>query len=302
MPLVSMAEMLVDARRHGHAVCYCESWNLESFQAVIEAAEELHSPVIVGFNGGFLMHRGRSKPEDLSYYAGMGLALRHATVPTVFLLNETEDLGQIEQAIYLGFNAVMVESRQLSLHEYRDLVKRVVAIARSRNVTVEGQVGCLPDGWAGTTHCGQITDPEMARSFVEETGVDALAVSIGNVHILTRGKAPVDMVALQRIQAVVSVPLVIHGGTGFPAECAREVIDLGVAKFNFGTVLKQAYLTAIREKLNAYQEPMNPHLFAGMGGSQDILRAGREAVKWKVKELIHAYGFAGKGRQVPKPR
>src|SRR5687767_6057528 len=81
MPLVAMNEILADASRGGYAVCYCESWNLESLQAVVEGAEELKAPVIAGFNGGFLMHPSRSKPEDLAFYAGMASTLRNASVP-----------------------------------------------------------------------------------------------------------------------------------------------------------------------------------------------------------------------------
>jgi ketose-bisphosphate aldolase len=297
MPLVSMIQLLADARRGGYAVCYCESWNLESLQAVVEAAEEVQSPIIAGFNGGFLMHPARCRPENLAYYAGMGLAVRQSAVPVALLLNETDGLSQIEQAIDLGFNAVMVESARLGVDEYRQLVKKVVAMAHARNVSVEAQIGHLPDGWDGPRGNGQITDPDLARAFVEETGIDALSVSIGNVHVLTRGKACVNMGALRSIQARVKLPLVVHGGTGFPPEYAGKVIELGVAKFNFGTVLKQAYLDAIRKKLADYEEPMNPHIFLGMGGEQDILVAGREAVKGKIKELIRRYGFAGRVRK-----
>jgi fructose/tagatose bisphosphate aldolase len=128
---------------------------------------------------------------------------------------------------------------------------------------------------------------------VAETGIDALGVSIGNVHIMTKGRASVDLTALHRIREATEIPLVIHGGTGFPPEQAREAISLGVAKFNFGTTLKQVYLAAVREKLAQYAEPMNPHPFLGMGGEKDIMVAGREAVKQRVKELIETYGFAG---------
>jgi fructose-bisphosphate aldolase, class II len=294
MPLVPMVELLADARRRGYAVCYCESWNLESFQAVIEAAEELGSPIIVGFNGGFLMHASRRRPENLAFYAGMGVPLRECQVPVSLILNESESLSQIARGLELGFNAVMVESHHLGSGEYRELVKQVVAVARSRNAFVEGQIGVLPNGWEGPNGSGVITDPSLARAFVEETGVDALSVSIGNVHILTQGKAPIDIEALKQLRAAVKVPLVLHGGTGFPAERAAEVIALGVAKFNFGTALKQAYLAAVREAIKAYHEPMNPHVFLGMGGAEDVMVAGREAVKLKVKELIQNYGFAGK--------
>ena len=289
-----MIELLADARRGRYAVCYCESWNLESLQAVVEAAEEEQAPIIVGFNGGFLIHPARSRRENLAYYAALGLALRQSTAPMAFLLNETDDLSQIEQGIDLGFNAVMVESAHLQLDEYRRLVKKVVAIAHARSASVEAQVGQLSDSLH--SH-GQMTDPVAARAFVEETGIDALSVSIGNVHVLTKGKASIDTAALRKICAAVKIPLVLHGGSGLPPECAEEVIDLGVAKFNFGTVLKQAYLAAVRKKLANYKEPMNPHLFLGMGGQEDILIAGREAVKLKVKEIIRMYGFAGKPRK-----
>ncbi len=294
MPFVPMDRLLADARRGGYAVCYCESWNLESLQAVVEGAEELQSPVIVGFNGGFLMHPSRSKPEDLSFYTGMALAVRKARVPVSLILNESDDFSQIAAGIELGFNAVMVESHHLGFDEYKTLVKRVVALGEPKRVFVEGQIGELPDGCDGPNGSGIITDPLLAKSFVEETGIDALSVSIGNVHVMTRGKAAIDLEALRRIREVVQVPLVVHGGTGFPSQSAADVIGLGVTKFNFGTTLKQAYLAAVRDKLAAYHEPMNPHPFLGMGGPEDIMVAGREAVKAKVKELIQQYGFAGK--------
>src|SRR4029077_15640547 len=156
-------------------------------------------PIIVGFNGGFLMHESRSKPENLAFYAGLGRAIAESTVPVSFLLTESDDFDQIQRAIELGFNAVMVESHYLSYEDYLKLVKKVVALAHARDVFVEGQIGELPNGWDGSHEEGILTEPRLARSFVEETGVDALSVSIGNVHILTKGKSPVHIDALQRI-------------------------------------------------------------------------------------------------------
>ncbi len=289
MPLVPMAQLLTEARAGGYAVCYCEAWNLESLQAVVEGAEEARLPVVAGFNGGFLAHPGRAKPENLAYYAAIGLALREAAVPVAFLLNETDDLRQIERGIDLGFNAVMVDGEHMEADEYRQLVSRVVRMAHARSVWVEAQVGRLAHGSDQSSHGAEATDPVVAERFVEETGADALSVSIGNVHVLTHGKASIDLEGLQKIHAKVRIPLVLHGGTGFPAELAREAIVLGVAKFNFGTVLKQVYLRTLAENLAAYREPMNPHPFAGMGGEQDALAAAREAVKLKVKELLEKY-------------
>ena len=294
MPIVTMTQLLADARKGGYIVCYCESWNLESLQAVLEAAEESRSPIIAGFNGGFLLQSLRAHPENLALYAGMGLARRDISVPVAFLLNETDDFEQIKRGIDLGFNAVMVESETLSLDEYRQLVKAVVRVAHLKHVSVEAQIGQLRDARLGAGSRAEITDPRLARMFVEETGVDALGVSIGNVHVMTEGKATIDLEALRGIAAEVKVPLVLHGGSGFPPELVREVAALGVAKINFGTVLKQAYLASTAKAMNRYKESRNPHAFLGMGGEQDILVAAREGVKAKVKELLRWYGSAGK--------
>lgn len=294
MPLVSMVELLAAARRGGYAICYCESWSLESFQAVVESAEELRSPIIVGFNGGFLMHPSRPKPENLAFYAGLAFALHKAAVPAAFILNETDSLEQIEQGIEMGFNAVMVDGDRLNFDAYRQLVKQVVRMAHPRNVSVEAQIGRLPVGGLATDPNAQVTDPSLAQRFVEDTGIDALSVSVGNIHVLTKGKAEIDLEALRRISDVVKVPLVLHGGTGVPPEMAKEMIALGIAKVNIGTGLKQAYLAAVREKLAPYRESMPPHPFLGMGGPEDILAAARDAVRNKVKGLLRAYGSADK--------
>ena len=277
MPLISMKVMLENARRDGYAACYCESWNLESLQAVVEAAEAEKSPIIAGFNGGFLLRSGQTTLEQLGYYASLRAALRRARIPVTFLLNESDSLAQIEQGIELGFDAVMPENEDLPKAEYLRLVKQVVEKAHAKGVTVEAQVGHLADASGGTE--AEPTDPEAAREFVSATHIDALGVAVGNVHILTSGKRGLDLEGLEKIQAAVEIPLVLHGGTGIPLELAPRCVELGVAKVNFGTGLKQAYLAAIREKLAKYKEPMSPHPFLGMGGENDLLVAGREAVK-----------------------
>ena len=292
MPLTSMKEMLDDARKGRYAVCYCESWNLESLQAVVEAAEAEKSPIIAGFNGGFLLRSGQTTLEQLGYYASLRAALARAKVPVTFLLNESDSLTQIEHGIDLGFDAVMPENEELPKEQYLRLVKQVVEKAHAKGVSVEAQVGHLADASGGTV--AEPTEPEAARAFVNATQIDALGVAVGNVHILTSGKKSLDLAVLARIQAAVEIPLVLHGGTGIPLELAPLCVQLGVAKVNFGTGLKQAYLAAIRETLTKYKEPMSPHPFLGMGGENDIMVAGREAVKAEVVKLLRAFGSSGK--------
>ena len=297
MPLESMAGLLLDARRRNYAVCYCEAWNIESFEGALEAAEETDSPIIAGFNGGFLMHPQRAKPENLALYASLGQALSAVSVPVAFLLNETDDLAQIRYGIELGFNSVMVEGDHLSAAEYQRVVKDTVQIGHSRGVSVEAQVGRLPYRGDRGELQGEMTDPAVAKRFVQETEVDALGISIGNVHVLTKGRASIDFESLARIHDLIEIPLVIHGGTGFPLQLAAEAMRFGVAKFNFGTVLKQAYLQAIDKGLKNYSAGSDPHPFLGMGGKKDIMIAGKEAVKKKVKELLAATGSAGKAER-----
>ena len=294
MPLASLSDLLAAAQREGYAVPYTESWNLESLQAVLDAAEESRSPIIAGFNGGFLRHSTRKRPENLAYYGCFRQALASAKIPVAFLLNESDDLGQIRAAIELGFNAVMPENEGLEVEEYRALVKSVVRIAKPRGVWVEAQIGLLPAGQINHNGSGTLTDPDLAAEFVEDTGIDALAISIGNVHILTEGKATVDLEAVRRIREKVSVPLVVHGGTSLTADSLRQLVTLGVAKVNFGTVLKQAYLGALATSLAKYHVPLSPHEFLGKGGPEDIMVAGREAVKCEVLRLIDVCGAKGR--------
>ena len=292
MPLATMNELLVNAQRGKYIVCYCESWNLESFQAVLEAAQSSASPVITGFNGGFLMHRDREKQENLAHYAGLKMALKEAGIPAAFLLNESDDFSQLMRAIELGFTALMVENEHLPIEDYLPLVKRVVRHAHQAGVSVEAAVGRLADG-AGHVKA-ESTHAMMARRFVEETGVDALGVAVGNIHILTQGTTSIDLDALELIHRQVAVPLVLHGGTGIQLQDVRSYVDRGVAKINFGTVLKQAYLAAVRKALTSYREPMDPHPFLGIGGAQDVLVAGRKAVREKVEGLMLQCGSNGK--------
>ncbi|MDE3179995.1 MAG: class II fructose-bisphosphate aldolase, partial [Acidobacteriota bacterium] len=247
-----------------------------------------------------LCHSGRQRAENLAHYATLGHALWQSSAPAVFLLNETDDFAQVELAIGLGFNAVMVDNERLEIGPYRRLVNRVVRLGHDAGVSVEAAVGRLAcPHWDGNVG---LTDPEVARRFAQETGIDALGVAVGNIHILTSGKATIQLDSLARIHEAVDLPLVLHGGTGIPLKLAPQFPRLGVRKINFGTILKQAYLKAIQKKLAYYHEPMNPHPFIGMGGPKDALVAGREAVKQKVVELLRASGSAGKARRFPHPK
>jgi fructose/tagatose bisphosphate aldolase len=187
----------------------------------------------------------------------------------------------------------MPANPDLPLNQYTAWVASVVRLAHERGVGVEAEVGQFPNGTSGGSDGGRgLTDPETAERFVQATGVDLLAISVGNVHVMIQGEQGLDLDRLDAIRHRVPVPLVLHGGSGIAAAALEAAIGLGVAKVNYGTYLKQRYLRAVRDALAA-DEP-NPHDLLGMGGRADVMVAGRLAVRDAVLERIGRLGCCGK--------
>jgi ketose-bisphosphate aldolase len=294
MPLEDARKMTAQAVRGGYAVGYFESWNLESLQGVVDAAEATRSPVVIGFNGDFLTRPDRLAGERLAWYAALGrAAAATASVPCALIFNECPRDAAVRDAIELGFNLVMPADPDAAVEESVARVAALTRLAHERGAAVEAELGELPCGvHGGASHGGTATDPEAAAAFVAATGVDLLAVSVGNVHIKVDGTEGLDLDRLEAIARVVPVPLVLHGGTGIDREALRAAIGLGVAKVNYGTYLKQRYLAAVRAAV-ARDEP-DPHRLLGIGGPDDVLGAGRRAVRDAVLERIDWLGCCGR--------
>lgn len=193
-----------------------------------------------------------------------------------------------------GFNTVMLDSCHLPYKENVDITRKVVNLARPHGVEVQGELGCLPN--FGEEAAGTLTDPEIAVQFVSETGIDFLAVSIGNVHLQTEGTCCIDRERLRRIHEMVGVPLVIHGGSGFPQETVSEVIKTGVSLFHFGTLMKKVFL---EETIKTSQRlkgvaKLDYQALTGSRKETDVLMHAKLAVKNIVKEYIRLYGSTGK--------
>jgi ketose-bisphosphate aldolase len=293
MPLEAIGPMLRRAVEGGYAIGYFESWNLESLQGVVDAAEETRSPIILGFNGDFLSRSTRLAPERLTWYAAVGrAAAESASVPCGLIFNECPRDEWVRGAIDAGFNLVMPADPDATPEDYTRRVGELTLLAHSRGVAVEAELGELPHGaGAGSPHGGHATDPAAAANFVAATGVDLLAVSVGNVHILTEGERGLDLERLAEIRRHVAIPLVLHGGTGIAADALRQAIVLGVAKVNYGTYLKQRYIEAVRAALRCGAP--DPHHLLGIGGPEDVLVAGRRAVRDAVLERIDLLGCCG---------
>jgi ketose-bisphosphate aldolase len=293
MSLEPVGEMMAAARRRRYAVGYFESWSIDSLYGVIDAAEALRSPVIIGFNGGFLSHSGRLAVERISLYGALGKAAAEAAaVPCAFIFNECAEDDWTKAAVGAGFNLVMPADAKARPDEYTARVAEITALAHRGDVAVEAEIGELPSEVPGENHAGSATEAAQAKNLVGETGIDLLAISVGNVHIALSGKYGLDLERLAAIRRAVDVALVLHGGTGISPEALREAISLGVTKINYGTYLKQRYLDALRKAV-AVDEP-NPHALLGLGGDRDLLIVGRNAVREAVSERIPLLGSAGR--------
>jgi ketose-bisphosphate aldolase len=297
MPLQPVGPMVTDAMARGFALGYFESWNLESLQGVIDAAEATRSPILVGFNGEFLSRPDRLAPERLAWYAALGRAAAESSpVPCGLVFNECSRDDWVRRAVDAGFGQVMLDVPGLPPEETVRRVADVTAYAHARGAASEAEVGQLPVGGAEDTEDPhrEMTRPDEAAEFVRQTGIDILGVSVGNVHVLTQGSRGLDLERLEAIRRRVRVPFDLHGGTGIDPESLRRAIGLGVAKVSFGTYIKQRYLAAVAGALARADGCPNPHAVLGMGGPEDVLVAGRLAVRDAVLERIHLLGCCGR--------
>ena len=317
MPIADVTVLLKQAQRDGYALGYFESWNLESLQGALDAAEHARAPLIVGFNGDFLTAPDRGAAERLEIYAAMArAAAQSAAVPCGVFFNECTRDEFIHTAITAGYNLVMPALGGSSLAEYTRRARCICGAAHAHGVAVQAELGELPSGVghsptgrrvgpaslpaaAGTearptdhAPMSEQTDPDEAARFVAATGVDLLAVSVGNVHILMDGRRGLDLDRLARIRERVPIPLVLHGGTGIDRESLRAAVRQGVALVQFGTGLKLQYLAAVRRALGS--DERNPHELLGIGGPADVMCAGRRAVRDAVLAELDILGCRGR--------
>ena len=295
MTLHSLSSILNNAIKGNYAVGYFESWDSYSFEAILETAEEEKSPIIMGFGATMLEDNWLDK-NGIEFLAASGRALiKDAKVPVAFLLNETHTLEQAIRGVEAGFNTVMIDSHRWEVDKAKREVKALVDIAHKNSVEVEAEFGSLPDYLGGEIVDAKsyMTDPAEAKKFVEETGIDCLAVAIGNVHLLTKGSANIDIQRLKDIRSQVSLPIAIHGGTGFPDNQIKEAIANGVAKFNVGTRLKTDYLKSVKEYVTSLDDDCFVHDIVGSHKKSDFLEVGKDSIKANARKFIKLYGSGG---------
>jgi fructose-bisphosphate aldolase class II len=238
MSLVPMAEVLIRARRGGYAVGGFEVWNLESIQAVIGAAEALAQPVILQVGPGEADYAGL---EDISHAAIFHA--RRAKGPVVLHLDHGDTFERVMQCINHGFTSVMLDLSHLPYAENIAATKEVVRAAHACGVSVEGEMDRIGGGETGidVPDDAHLTNPDQAVEFVRQTGIDAFAVAIGTVHGFYKGEPNIRLGLLEKIAARVSIPLVLHGGSGTPDADVRRAVEIGIAKVNICTEFVAAF-------------------------------------------------------------
>ena len=293
MPLESVPAMAGRAREGGYAIGYFESWNLELLYGVVEAAEQARAPIIIGFNGEFMSRPERLSAERLSWYGALGRAAAvDAKIPCGFVFNECAQDDWTRAAVTAGFNLVMPADPAAAYDDYVGRVRESRRLRPSARRSRRGRAGRASRGRVRLFARGGPKDRSREGAGLRDsTGVDLLAVSVGNVHVMLSGRKALDIERLTAIRRAVDIPLVLHGGTGIAEEFLREAIAIGVAKVNYGTGLKQRYLGAVRRALATDEQ--NPHALLGMGGPDDVMVAGRRAVREACSNVCRP-GSAGR--------
>jgi ketose-bisphosphate aldolase len=288
--------MLGTARAGGYALGYFEAWDACSLEAVLAAAEAESAPVILGF-GAMMVDGSWLERGGIEFLGSIGghYAAR-SSVDVALLFNEAHTFDQARRGIDAGFNAVMIDTHSWETDEAIGAVKELCRLAHQAGVAVEGELGSPAEATAsGVDHShASLTDPGEAEHFVEETGVDCLAVSVGNVHILMDQEATIDMERLQSIHERVDVPLVIHGGTSFPQSAVAPAIALGVAKFNVGTVLKHEFWDGLDSAVRSAGAHPDVHQLLGSHKESDVMADSQARMTAKVRSLIKQYGGSGR--------
>ena len=292
MALVPLSELLQAATVGGYAVGYFEAWDTYSLEAVAEAAEAEQSPVVLGF-GGMMMHPPWLDGFGIEPLGAQGRAVaERLSVPAALILNEVWELQHACRGVAAGFNVVMLNTCELPFERNVELTRDLVRFAHAHSVEVQAELGRLPN--SGEAGAGELTDPAQAREFVAATGVDFLAVSVGNVHLCTEGSSGVDWHRLRAIRQAVSIPLVIHGGSGLSGETVGGLIEEGVALLHVGTVMKKRFWEAAAQALADRSGPPDYQTLVGSRKPGDFLLPGKTAVTESVRGLMRLYGSSGK--------
>jgi len=284
--IISAKKILIEAQENGYAVGAFNTVNLETTWAILEAAAEKHSPVIIQmtektfqYGGGHAMYHLVKNIADF-YFPDIPLAIH---------LDHGRNLAVVREALAIGFKSVMMDASTLPYEENMEATATIVSEARAKGATVQGELGNVPykGEVSDIEHMDwdkYMTNPAQADAYVRTTGVDTLAVGIGNAHGSFPERPTPDFDRLKAIRERIKLPLVLHGASDWEGEKVATAIGLGVACFNVETATKTAFITTLRASL-----PTNDAV-----DIRKILMPAREAFREAVKAKMDLFGSTGK--------
>jgi fructose-bisphosphate aldolase class II len=256
---------------------------MEIVQAIVEAAEMEKAPVIVQASQGAIKYAG------LDYVVALcNAAAKKAAIPIALHLDHGTDMEQVIQCIAGGFTSVMYDGSHYSLEENIAKTKKVVEIAKAAGVSTEaelGRLGGIEDNINVDEKDAMFTNPDEAKRFAAETGVDCLAVAIGTSHGQYKLPPKLDFPRLKKIKEVLSIPLVLHGSSGVPDEDIKTAISMGVRKINIDTNIREAFCYTLREQFAKQPDEIDP---------RKLLKPAKDAMVAVVREKIRIFGSSGK--------
>lgn len=288
MPLVTLREVCAAAEKGKYAVGAFGVQNLETVQAVIEAAVEERSPAIMIISEGAIKYAGLQTITNI-----VKTLADAAPVPIVAHLDHGPSFEMATACVVAGFKSVMVDGSHYDYDKNVAITRKVVEMAHAVGATVEGEIGKIggvEENIVVDEAEATMTEPDEAARFVKDTGIDAVAVAIGNAHGIYKGEPNLDIPRLKRIgEAVRAVDpncfLVLHGGSGTPDHMIKDAIAAGVSKINIGTELKLAFVEGVKETLAA--KP-------GVDDPRHLIGPARKKVKEVTKEKMRLFGSSGR--------
>ena len=262
MALVTTRELFADAQKNGYAISAFNVENMEMVMAVMEAAEELKSPVIMQTTPSTVKYAGLD-----FFLANVKAAAERASVPVAMHLDHGSSFELAMQAYRTGYTSIMIDGSHGSFEENIAVSKAVADACTPSGIPVEaelGKVGGKEDDLDGGDD-NPYTDPDQAVEFVKRTGITSLAVAIGTAHGVYKGEPKLDLDRLSEIREVVDIPLVLHGTSGVPDETVTECVNRGICKVNYATDLRIAFTKGVSEVFSENPDVIDPKKYNACG-------------------------------------
>jgi len=285
--IVSVKEILEKAKAGGYAVGAFNTTNLETTRAIVEAAKESKSPVIIQVTEKTMEYAGGRMifniiKNDVEFYA--------PEIPVGIHLDHGGSLEIVERAVEIGWPSVMYDGSRKEYVDNLSMTKKVVDFCHEKGIVVQGELGSVP--YISEHKMGEVnwddymTDPQQAKDFVEKTGIDTLAVAIGNAHGFFKEREVPDWDRLEKIRSLIEVPIVLHGASDWEDGKAAMAIEKGVNCFNVDTNTRLAFVNSLSTTFKSDKDP-------GLD-IRSILGEARDAVKESVKRKMELFGSTGK--------